>query len=258
MLEFRKYNHKAGIYKWENKINHKCYIGQSIDLGSRLRHHVYNINNKRYDNPLYRAVHKYGIENFDISILEIVEHSETTRSDLDVLEVLYIEEYNSYGKTGYNQTKGGDGGILGYKFTDEQRKKVSECSKACNKNKESVCIYNLNTKETIQFESIQDCSKFLNCHYSQVSRLCHWKQLTLNKVWVGSMTIDTLFERAEFVAAYKPTTTTSGKRRKRPTPGLKRHFNTPTGKKILAEDHKRKISEGLKRYNKLHKTQTDE
>lgn len=72
------------------------------------------------------------------------------------------------------------------------------------------------------------------------------------------MTIDTLFERAEFVAAYKPTMTTSGKRRKRPTTGLKRHFNTPTGKKILSEDHKRKISEGLKRYNKLHKTQTDE
>ena len=51
--------------------------------------------------------------------MEIVENSDTTKSDLDVLEVLYIETYNSYGKTGYNQTKGGDGGILGYKFTDE-------------------------------------------------------------------------------------------------------------------------------------------
>ena len=29
MVDFSEYRNKAGIYKWENKINHKCYIGQS-------------------------------------------------------------------------------------------------------------------------------------------------------------------------------------------------------------------------------------
>ena len=40
------------------------------------------------------------------------------------------------------------------------------------------------------------------------------------------------------------------KDRKRPTPGLKRHFNTPTGKKIISEEQKKKISQGLLKYNK--------
>lgn len=258
MLEFSKYNNKAGIYKWENKINHKCYIGQSINLGSRLRHHFYNIKYKRYNNPLYRAIDKYGIDNFDITVLEIVENSDTTKSDLDVLEVLYIETYNSYGKTGYNQTKGGDGGILGYKFTDEQRKKVSEYSKTHAKNKERVVIYNLETNETLTFDSIHDCSLFLNCSHSQVSRLCHWKQLKLNNVWVGSMSEDNIQERIDFVRNYTYDFHTSHKYKKKCVPGQKRHFNTPTGKKILSEEHKKKISEGLKRYNKLRKTQTDD
>ena len=33
----------------------------------------------------------------------------------------YINKYSSY-TNGYNQTLGGDGGILGYKFTEEQLK----------------------------------------------------------------------------------------------------------------------------------------
>lgn len=103
MIEFRKYNKIAGIYKWENKVNHKCYIGQSIDIGSRLRHHVYNYNNKRYINPLYRAFDKYGIDQFDVEILfEVPNPEPCLKLLLDQLEIGYIEMYNSYGSGGYN------------------------------------------------------------------------------------------------------------------------------------------------------------
>ena len=117
VVRYRNYKGIPGVYKWENRINHKCYIGQSIDVNKRLAHHFSNIKNNRYDNPLYRAIKKYGLENFDVTIREVLEASDVLKSKLDEKEVYYINKYNSYGKNGYNQTLGGDGGILGYKFT---------------------------------------------------------------------------------------------------------------------------------------------
>lgn len=56
------------IYKIENKINHKIYVGMTNekDINTRLIKHIkrskYNENR-----PLYTAFKKYGIENFEIS-----------------------------------------------------------------------------------------------------------------------------------------------------------------------------------------------
>lgn len=97
----------VGIYKIENKINHKVYIGQSKNLTQRLsRHKVepFNTKSHAYEYPLYRAIRKYGIENFSFDILEECELSE-----LNALERKYIEQFNSY-FGGYNQTFGGDVG----------------------------------------------------------------------------------------------------------------------------------------------------
>ena len=52
-------------------------------------------------------------------------------------------------------------------------------------------------------------------------------------------------DRVKYVKEYS---ILSNKSRKRP-PGLKRHFNTPTGKKIISEEQKIKISQGLLKYN---------
>ena len=84
-----------------------------------MRHHVSNVNTNRYDNPIYRALRKYGWENFEWGILETFtdELYEDRKKKLDEAEIFYIKKYNSYGATGYNQTRGGDGGIEGYKFT---------------------------------------------------------------------------------------------------------------------------------------------
>ena len=249
MLEFSKYNKIAGIYKWENKINHKCYIGQSVDLGSRLRHHVNNYKHHRYDAPLYRAFDKYGIDQFDVEILYQFENLvDGIKALLDRLEIACIEQYNSYGKTGYNQTRGGDAGILGYKFTEEQRIKVSENAKqTAVKQHQEVFLYDIKTEREYRFESIMEAAKYFNCHHSQMTRICRWQQLTINKSLVGSIDKNTLMDRVRYVKEYS---NQYSKDRKRPTPGLKRHFNTPTGKKIISEEQKKKISQGLLKYNK--------
>ena len=56
----------AYIYKITNRINQKVYIGQtSFSVEKRWKEHVQDIN-KHLDRPLYRALSKYGIENFSV------------------------------------------------------------------------------------------------------------------------------------------------------------------------------------------------
>lgn len=120
-------NH-AGIYCFKNTVNGKCYIGQAVKLRSRLKYHwkAYSAHSVK-NMCIYNAFYKYGIENFELQILYEIRDSlaYNTKRRLDQLEKEYIEKYDSY-KNGYNQTLGGDGGILGYKFTDEQREKVRQ------------------------------------------------------------------------------------------------------------------------------------
>lgn len=98
------------IYKITNKINNKCYIGQTIQfLEQRWKDHkkIYNnSNSKLYDFPLYKAFRKYGLENF---IFEKID--ECNIDELDDKEIYWIAFYDSY-KNGYNQTLGGGGGKI--------------------------------------------------------------------------------------------------------------------------------------------------
>ena len=96
----------CGIYKIKNKVNGKVYIGQSIDIEKRWQRHIGNINTsdeKKYNLYLYQAIRKYGIENFEFSIIE-----ECDQSLLDKKESYWIKYYNSHNKEyGYNLTDGG-------------------------------------------------------------------------------------------------------------------------------------------------------
>ena len=99
----------CGIYKIENLINCKVYIGQSNNIQQRWYEHK-NLfkkkDRKEYNYPLYKAMRKYGIKNFSFEILEECEIEK-----LNMYERRYIFIYNSYTKfnksNGYNQTIGG-------------------------------------------------------------------------------------------------------------------------------------------------------
>lgn len=107
-----------GIYLITNKLNNKCYVGQSVDIARRWRQHREAASHG--ETPLYKAIQKYGIENFEFSILE-----ECLKEELDCKEIQYIERYNSYFE-GYNQTKGGDQYSHNVKLTDEDFDKIIE------------------------------------------------------------------------------------------------------------------------------------
>jgi group I intron endonuclease len=91
------------IYKIENMISNKVYIGQTVKtLEKRFFQHKNNYNKPYFSQlSLYQAFKKYGIENFSFSQIEEVDSNQ-----LDEREKYWIEYYNSY-KDGYNSTLGG-------------------------------------------------------------------------------------------------------------------------------------------------------
>lgn len=108
-----------GIYKITNKLNNKCYIGQSIHIQKRFEEHI----KSELNLPLYKAFKKYGIDNF---LFEVVE--ECKKEELNDKEVYYIKFFHScIDEWGYNLTYGGDGNSAG--VSNITRKKISESRK---------------------------------------------------------------------------------------------------------------------------------
>lgn len=98
----------TGIYKIENLINGKKYIGQSTNIEKRWNKEktgAFNKNDSAYDYPLSRAFRKYGIENFSFEVIE-----ECPRDSLNEKEQYWVVYYDSF-FNGYNQTLGGDSAV---------------------------------------------------------------------------------------------------------------------------------------------------
>lgn len=91
------------IYKITNKITNKCYIGQSNNPSHRWVEHKSHANNgdEIGKSVLYDAMRKYGVDNFDFSIIGWYE-------DYNEKEKYYIEHYNSLVPNGYNIMSGGE------------------------------------------------------------------------------------------------------------------------------------------------------
>ena len=154
----------SGIYLITNKTNKKHYVGQSIYLRRKLLRHKRNWILKKYDTPLYRAFTKYGIDNFSIDILWSTKTKDynSIKKILDDLEKKYIKEYKSYGE--YNQTTGGDAGIIGYRMTDEQKTKIKKNQPSIiNK----VYAFDILTKKT--YMAINEKYLAINIHGSRDS-----------------------------------------------------------------------------------------
>jgi group I intron endonuclease len=93
------------IYKISNKINNKCYIGQTVHKKFNSRYSGgkwwYNTDNQL----LINAHAKYGKENFQV---EILEQNVINLETLNKLEEFYAEKFNCYAPNGYNLRKCGN------------------------------------------------------------------------------------------------------------------------------------------------------
>ena len=96
-FSFSYLNGKKGVYIIWNKTKDKYYVGQSKDIGVRLNQHFKSgeVNNVIFAKDWYANdyfCYKY--------------HLCQTKDELDSLEKQKIEEYNAFGKGGYNKTGG--------------------------------------------------------------------------------------------------------------------------------------------------------
>ena len=116
MKSTNNFRNIPGIYKITNKINGKCYIGQSTKIKNRIAVHRRACRNLVVSN----AILKYGVENFEF---EVLIYCETNM--LDYYEKLLIVKYSSTAPNGYNIAEGG-----------HERRIVSESTK--NKQSEKM------------------------------------------------------------------------------------------------------------------------
>jgi group I intron endonuclease len=106
----------SGIYGLRNKTTGKWYVGQSWDMVSRLK--TYYRMRCKAQRKLYAAILKYGIDDFEMTVLERTCPSQIM---LDRVESEWIKKYNSI-ENGYNIKSGGSRG----KHSKESKEKMSK------------------------------------------------------------------------------------------------------------------------------------
>lgn len=98
------------IYKIQNNINNKVYIGQTTNDKGFNGRYSYNLEDNTHNEHLKNSILKYGIENFNISKEFDIANSQ---EELDEKEIYWIQYYNSINpKFGYNKKEAGNGGLL--------------------------------------------------------------------------------------------------------------------------------------------------
>lgn len=175
------------IYKATNKLNGKCYIGQTRhSLEYRKRVHLTKAK-QGIQTHFYSAIRKYGADSFEWEIL----CSANDKNRLNELETFYITKFDSI-KHGYNMVDGGDNNVMDiesvktkhdivmqskdvrsrisatmrayrkeHPFTEEHRKKLSEKAKGNHNfgsgDTRSISCYCIDaTYGTLQFKNYKE------------------------------------------------------------------------------------------------------
>ena len=200
----------TGIYKITNTITGKCYIGQALNIRSRLMEHANN--NHKNKLTIYKAIEKYGICNFEAKILSIINTYGKTKNEikqeLNYHECFYIDLYDSY-KNGYNMTLGGDSGKIGYKHTKETIEKIrnahkGKIPKVAKDAQRKTYGYDILTQCVIEAESVAEMSNKSGVDYRSIGQICRNEQyenggrFIAGKRWLFAYTKDSLKDRIDF------------------------------------------------------------
>jgi group I intron endonuclease len=164
------------IYKITNKINNKCYIGQTVNtIESRWKRHQQDALSNRINTHFASAIRKYSPENFTLELIDTAEN----QGELNQKEHDWIIYYNSI-ENGYNETSAISkcGGNTYKSKTEEELKEIGEKIRkskigGLNINSTKVKCRNINTREEYHFDSQAEMQKFFNStNHAFISRRC--------------------------------------------------------------------------------------
>ena len=143
------------LYIIRNLLNAEFYVGKTQNPRKRWWQHRWNAR-AGVETHLYRAMRKYGIENFEFEL------QDTTLTEEELIEEL---------KPHYNMTRGGDGGDTSHspKFKESMKKYHA------NKTRESYATYGMKGKKL----SPEQCQEI---------RERKWKPITIEGVTYPSHT----------------------------------------------------------------------
>lgn len=176
------------VYCFRNKINGKLYIGETVRRNYEERFTEHRINSSKNPfNYFYKALNKYGWENFDKTILfqtKILPNTDENKKLLtDVVnaqETYYVGKYDTTNHSkGYNLTKGGDG-VSGYKFSEEAKAKMSASRSGknhwnygkTNSAGQTIFQFDLDFNLIKEWPSAAEAARNLNCKSSNISKCC--------------------------------------------------------------------------------------
>ncbi|MCR6462283.1 NUMOD1 domain-containing DNA-binding protein [Bacillus paranthracis] len=149
------------IYKIENHINNKVYIGQTIHTISRRYNgtSMETIYKNMHNVHLKKSMKKYGLDNFSIEVL--VESDSIDK--LNEYEEYYINVYNSMEPDyGYNKRAGGENN----KASEELKQRFSEIQTEL-KGVKVICINNNQV-----FSSFSEAAREYNVPLESIRAAC--------------------------------------------------------------------------------------
>lgn len=195
-----------GIYKIENLINNDIYIGSTTENFIK-RYSKHKSDLKRFIEGgkfkltcplLYKAIIKYGTNNFIFIPLKIFKNKKNSNKNKQIvtyLEEKLIKKLNpKYNICLYPSLSGIPN--LGIKLTDEWKNNISKKSKLykhksnieiynkkSNQNKELSSLYKIENNNSIFTGSMTDCCKFANINISTAYKWLNKVNKTSRNGW---------------------------------------------------------------------------
>ena len=98
----------AGVFQVKNTVNGKVLLGSSLNIEGPLNSHKFMLTIGQHRNKaLQKEWNEYGPDAFVFEILEVVnikdDPSFNLSDELALLEQIWLEEIQPFGKRGYNK-----------------------------------------------------------------------------------------------------------------------------------------------------------
>lgn len=173
----------TGIYKITCLVDNKSYIGQAKNITSRIKSHLrstFNNNAKDFNVPIHAAIRKYGVDNFDLAILERCADTE-----LNIREEYWIATYHTWVQDpncqGYNITKGGKQSIRKIKLSANEVSDIQQLLLTANLSTSEIADkYNV-TASLIRNINIGKAWHTVGLNYPLRQNGCYGKQLVFGQ-----------------------------------------------------------------------------